>query len=168
MKTRASTATCFLDACDEAGYQRNDDFNGAQIEGAGIYDVNTHKGQRASSNVAYLEPALKRSNLQSNITRWRPACCSTARRATGVEVTQNGVTRHSRGARSASVRGRGRYAEAAATLRHRRRNCSRARDPVVHELPAVGRNLQDHLCVSYYYRANMPTLNDDFGRFSAS
>jgi choline dehydrogenase len=33
----------------------------------------------------------------------------------------------------------------------------------VHALPAVGQNLQDHLCASYYYRANMPTLNGDFG-----
>src|SRR5471032_495710 len=53
----------FLDACDELKVPRNDDFNGAKIEGVGVYDVNTHKGQRASSNVAYLEPALKRSNV---------------------------------------------------------------------------------------------------------
>jgi choline dehydrogenase len=31
----------------------------------------------------------------------------------------------------------------------------------VHELPAVGQNLQDHLCVSFYYRANVKTLNDE-------
>jgi choline dehydrogenase len=33
--------------------------------------------------------------------------------------------------------------------------------PVVHPMPAVGENLQDHLCASYYYRANCPTLNDE-------
>jgi choline dehydrogenase len=33
--------------------------------------------------------------------------------------------------------------------------------PLVHDLPAVGRNLQDHLCVSYYYKARVPTLNDE-------
>jgi choline dehydrogenase len=33
---------------------------------------------------------------------------------------------------------------------------------VKHHLPAVGRNLQDHLCVSYFYRANRKTLNDEF------
>ena len=32
---------------------------------------------------------------------------------------------------------------------------------MVKELPAVGQNLQDHLCVSFYYRANMKTLNDE-------
>lgn len=35
--------------------------------------------------------------------------------------------------------------------------------PVVHELPAVGKNLQDHLCVSFYYRATVKTLNDELG-----
>jgi choline dehydrogenase len=30
-------------------------------------------------------------------------------------------------------------------------------------LPAVGRNLQDHLCASFYYRSRVPTLNGDFG-----
>jgi choline dehydrogenase len=33
--------------------------------------------------------------------------------------------------------------------------------PVIHNLPAVGQNLQDHLCASYYYRANCPTVNDE-------
>ncbi|MEG2389671.1 MAG: GMC oxidoreductase, partial [Pseudomonas sp.] len=41
--------------------------------------------------------------------------------------------------------------------------------PLVKHLPAVGRNLQDHLCASYYYKANIPTLNDElsslFGQF---
>ena len=35
--------------------------------------------------------------------------------------------------------------------------------PLVHALPAVGRNLQDHLCVSFYFKANRPTLNDEMG-----
>jgi choline dehydrogenase len=34
--------------------------------------------------------------------------------------------------------------------------------PVVQHSPAVGKNLQDHLCVSYYYKANIKTLNDTF------
>ncbi|MDP1045293.1 GMC family oxidoreductase N-terminal domain-containing protein, partial [Klebsiella pneumoniae] len=33
--------------------------------------------------------------------------------------------------------------------------------PLVKHLPAVGQNLQDHLCASYYYKANIPTLNDE-------
>ena len=40
---------------------------------------------------------------------------------------------------------------------------ARQRVPLVHALPAVGRNLQDHLCVSFYFKANRPTLNDEMG-----
>jgi choline dehydrogenase len=35
--------------------------------------------------------------------------------------------------------------------------------PLRQHLPAVGQNLQDHLCVSFYYRANCKTLNDELG-----
>jgi choline dehydrogenase len=37
---------------------------------------------------------------------------------------------------------------------------------VAHHSPAVGRNLQDHACASYYYRANRKTLNDEFSSWS--
>ncbi|MFX5476448.1 GMC family oxidoreductase N-terminal domain-containing protein, partial [Acinetobacter baumannii] len=42
---------------------RTHDFNGAQFEGAGIYDLNTKNGERCSSSFAYLRPAESRSNL---------------------------------------------------------------------------------------------------------
>lgn len=35
--------------------------------------------------------------------------------------------------------------------------------PLRHHAPAVGRNLQDHLCVSFYFRATRKTLNDELG-----
>jgi choline dehydrogenase len=35
--------------------------------------------------------------------------------------------------------------------------------PLVRHAPAVGKNLQDHLCVSFYFKANKKTLNDDLG-----
>ena len=53
----------FLKGCEQAGYQRTDDFNGAEFEGAGIYDVNTRNGQRSSSSFEYLHPVLDRKNL---------------------------------------------------------------------------------------------------------
>jgi len=36
----------FLEACAKLGFPRNDDFNGASLEGAGIYDINTRDGLR--------------------------------------------------------------------------------------------------------------------------
>ena len=53
--------------------------------------MNTHKGQRASSNVAYLEPALKRSNVHIEHHALTSRVLFDGLRATGVEVSQNGV-----------------------------------------------------------------------------
>jgi choline dehydrogenase len=147
------------------GIARNDDFNGAKIEGAGVYDVNTHKGQRASSNVAYLEPALKRSNVHIEHHALTSRVLFDGLRATGVEVSQNGVRKTFHAAREVLL-----CAGAVDTPKLLQLSgigpkelLARHGIPLVHALPAVGRNLQDHLCASYYYRANMPTLNGDFG-----
>src|SRR6266567_101512 len=65
LTTNGSNPICgsFLNACAGLGYPRNDDFNGASLEGAGIYDINTRGGLRDSSSRAYLQPALDRTQL---------------------------------------------------------------------------------------------------------
>ncbi len=155
----------FLDAADELGYPASDDFNGADFEGAGIYETNTDKGQRASSNSAYLKPALKRRNLQ--IVRDAVAqklLFDDSGRVTGVEVRSGtGVATYSASREVILSAGAvdtpkllmlSGIGDSAQLQQHQ--------IPLQKHLPAVGRNLQDHLCVSYYYRANMPTLNDEF------
>ena len=85
----------FLKGCAELQLPLNQDFNGATIEGAGIYDVNTKRGQRSHSSAEYLRPALKRPNLA--IERHAFAQRITFApdgRADGVDVLQNGTLRH--------------------------------------------------------------------------
>jgi len=53
----------FVRAGEQLGFPLNDDFNGPQQAGVGIYQVTQRNGQRCSSAVAYLKPALKRKNL---------------------------------------------------------------------------------------------------------
>src|SRR5260370_32355905 len=155
----------FLDACDEMGIPRNDDFNGERIEGVGVYDVNTHKGQRASSNVAYLEPALKRSNVHIEHHALTSRVLFDGLRATGVEASQNGIKRSFHATREVLL-----CAGAVDTPKLLQLSGIGPKEllaahgiPLRHAVPAVGQNLQDHLCASYYYRANIPTLNGDFG-----
>ena len=50
----------FIDGAQEIGVARNDDFNGAQQEGAGYYQLTTSKGLRCSTATAYLRPARAR------------------------------------------------------------------------------------------------------------
>jgi choline dehydrogenase len=154
----------FLKGCDQAGYKRTDDFNGAQFEGSGIYDVNTRNGQRSSSSFEYLQPVLSRKNL----TVEREVLVSRVlfdnnKRATGVAIQQNGSTRTIKANREVIL-------SAGAVDTPKLLQLSGVGDaallakhgvPLVHALPAVGQNLQDHLCVSFYYRSSVKTLNDE-------
>jgi choline dehydrogenase len=53
----------FVDAGAQAGHDRNDDFNGPEQDGVGMYQVTQRNGMRASAAVSYLHPAMERENL---------------------------------------------------------------------------------------------------------
>ncbi|MFM0249543.1 GMC family oxidoreductase [Paraburkholderia sediminicola] len=57
-------AHAFVTAAQEAGYARNDDFNGASQDGFGLYQVTQRDGVRHGTARAYLHPAMARSNLK--------------------------------------------------------------------------------------------------------
>ena len=155
----------FLEGCDQLGYPRSEDFNGKHFEGAGIYDVNVRKGQRSSSSFAYLHPALSRPNLSIEYHALVEQVLFKNERAVGVRISQNGESREFHARREVIL-------AAGAVDTPKILQLSGVGDRALlkehgialhHHLPAVGKNLQDHLCVSYYYEASMPTLNDVFG-----
>jgi choline dehydrogenase len=156
----------FLAACNEMQLPSNPDFNGASIEGAGVYDINTRNGRRSHSSAEYLRPALRRANLA--IERHAVAqrlVFSPEGRVDGVDVLQNGVPRRFMARREVIV-------AAGAIDSPKLLQLSGIGDAAAlsavgiasqRHLPAVGANMQDHLCASFYYRANRPTLNGSFG-----
>ncbi|HUI61110.1 MAG TPA: GMC family oxidoreductase N-terminal domain-containing protein [Steroidobacteraceae bacterium] len=154
----------FLEACDGFGIPRNSDFNGASLEGAGIYDINTRDGFRDSSSRAYLVPALRRTNLRVAHRCQVERVLFEGNRATGVSFRQDGAV-------GQCFAGRELILAAGAVDTPKLLQLSGVADEallrrhgialVLHS-PAVGRNLQDHICASYFYRANRRTLNDDF------
>jgi choline dehydrogenase len=156
----------FLEACAEMQLPMNGDFNGESIEGAGIYDINTKNGVRSSSSLAYLRPALKRRNLfVRRNARVRRVLIDAERRATGIELSGPS------GVESFTAR-REVILSAGAVDTPKLLQLSGIGDgkllqsmgiPLVRHLPAVGQNLQDHLCASFYYRSTVPTLNDELG-----
>ncbi|MBV8805699.1 MAG: GMC family oxidoreductase N-terminal domain-containing protein [Sinobacteraceae bacterium] len=160
----------FLDACARLGFPHNDDFNGASIEGAGIYDINTRDGMRDSSSRAYLEPALDRPQLTIEHH------CLVERIVFDIHKRASGVTYRHNGQRpSTATAAREVILCAGAVNTPKLLQLSGVGDeallrkhgiPVVHHVPAVGKHLQDHVCVSYFYRANRRTLNDDFSSWS--
>ena len=142
----------FVEAGAQAGFTRNDDFNGARQEGVGLYQVTQKDGARASAAVAYLHPVRGRKNLVvrtdatvNRITFDQPA--SARRRANGVTCAVRGQAFHFEATREVLVCGGAINSPQllmlsgigpADALR-------RLRIPVLHDAPGVGGNLQDHL-----------------------
>jgi choline dehydrogenase len=159
----------FLRGCADLGYSRNEDFNGATLEGVGIYDINTRNGLRDSSSRAYLEPALDRPQLQiQHHCRVERILLQDNRRATGVQYRQNGELKQSFAAREVIVAAGSIESPKLLQLSGIADETLLAQHgiPVAQHLPAVGRNLQDHVCASYYYRCTQRTLNDEFSSWT--
>ncbi|TVU71350.1 GMC family oxidoreductase [Cobetia crustatorum] len=162
----------WLEGARQLGYTLNEDFNGATFEGAGIYEANIRKGQRDSSNTAYLKPALSRDNLTlKHVSRVERVLLeegpNETPRATGVEYRVADEVVNVTARREVIVCAGAVDSPKLLQLSgigHTEQLAEHGIASRVH-LPAVGQNLQDHLCTSYYYRANRTTLNDDFASF---
>jgi choline dehydrogenase len=89
----------FVDAGAEAGLARNEDFNGAQQDGVGVYQVTQRGGRRASAAVAYLQPARDRENLTVMPYMLVQRLLFEGTRAVGVQASQLGQTRELRAER---------------------------------------------------------------------
>ena len=152
----------FLHAGQQAGLNVTPDFNGATMDGVGLYQITTRNGRRMSTARAYLYPARRRSNLRVETHAHATRIAFDARRAREVHYYQNGQI-HVASARREIVLAAGsintpmllqRSGVGPGTL------LQLFGIDVVHASPAVGRNLQDHLCVDHIYRSRVPTLNN--------
>src|SRR5690606_30787727 len=98
----------YIDAAEACGYKRNSDFNGADQEGYGYYQLTARNGRRCSAAVAYLNPAKSRPNLsivsQALVTR----VLVENRCATGVQYERGGV-RHVAKARAEVIMSAGAF-----------------------------------------------------------
>ncbi len=144
----------FLEAARQAGHALNADFNGAEQEGMGLHQVTQKGGQRCSTFRAYLAPALQRSNLQVLSAAAAQRVLFEGRRAVGVEVQQGG--------RVLRLRARAEVLLCAGALQTPQllmvSGVGNPADlvpynvPVLHALPGVGRNLQDHIDFVFGWR----------------
>jgi choline dehydrogenase len=82
----------FVEAGIEAGIPRNADFNGADQEGMGLFQVTQKKGARWSAANGYLRPVLKRPNLTVRSEALVRKVVLTRGRATAVEYDREGET----------------------------------------------------------------------------
>lgn len=155
----------FLRACRALQYPENPDFNGAQLEGFGVYDVNIERGIRDSSSRAYLQPALQRKNLTIKTDAIvERILFDEDKRASAVHLTQQHATAVYHAKReiiiSAGAVDSPKLLELSGIGQSE--HLQKLGIPVIKHLPQVGERLQDHLCVSYYYKTKVPTLNESF------
>ncbi|WP_311196863.1 GMC family oxidoreductase [Rugamonas apoptosis] len=147
----------FLDAAVQAGYRLNADFNGAEQEGFGRFQLNQVNGERCSVSRAYLEPYIgRRANLQ--VLTHAHACriLTLDGRACGVEFLRDGV-RQSIGARGEVIVSAGVFQSPQLLMLSgigEPTALQAAGIPVVQALPGVGRNLQDHIDFTFVSRCD--------------
>jgi choline dehydrogenase len=142
----------WLAAGREAGYALTDDMNGFQQEGFARMDMTVGEGRRCSAANAYLRPAMRRSNLAVRTHARATRILFEGRRAVGVAYRRGGELHEVRARREVllcagpinspqllKLSGVGPAAELA-----------EFGIPLLHALPGVGENLQDHL--EFYFQ----------------
>lgn len=153
----------FVQAGVQAGYPANPDFNGAQQEGVGMYQVTHKNGERFSAAKAYLTPHLSRPNLQVITGAHATRILTEGRRAVGVEYRQGNELRQLRAAREVLLCA-GALLSPQLLLLSGIGGGDQLRQHgigVVHDLPGVGLHLHDHVDVVQV--VNAPQLKDLFG-----
>jgi choline dehydrogenase len=152
----------FIESAQALGFAPTSDFNGTSPEGVGIYQINTKGGWRASTANAFLHPALGRKNLKLQTKALATRILFEGKRAVGVEYVLRGKTRQVRARREIILSGGAINSPQLLLLSGIGDPAQLKRvgiEPLV-AAPAVGRNLQDHLAVSYFYKTRTATLND--------
>jgi choline dehydrogenase len=144
-------ADAFLDACGEAGLERNPDFNGARQEGVGFYQVTQKNGRRWSAATAYLKPALRRPNLAVRRDAQVLRVMVERNRAIGVEVAGASGRRQFLRAKREVILSCGAIGSPRLLMLSGIGPADHLKSlgiaPVL-DAPGVGSNLQDHLDVS--------------------
>lgn len=149
-----------LDAAAQAGHLRNEDFNGASQDGFGWSDVNQINGQRCSNARAFLNPALGRRNLsivtQARVTKlvFDQTASGRVKRCTGVQLHEKKGARMIYARREVLLCG-GAVNSPQLLMLSGVGNAEELAPhgiTLVHHLPGVGKNLQDHLDVNIIHR----------------
>jgi len=149
--------TAFFAAAEQAGYRLTDDVNGYRQEGFARFDRTIYHGRRMSASRSYLRPIRARKNLEVRCRAFVTRVLFEGTRAVGVEAVEGGRARIFRAAevilcggafnspQLLQLSGVGNAVELEA-LGVR----------VLHDLPGVGENLQDHLEVYIQHSASQP------------
>jgi len=158
LRTVNPLSEAFLEAGQEAGYERNLDFNGASQEGFGFYQVTQWNGKRHSAAAAFLHPAASRPNLTVRTDVHVFGISFERKRAAIVSFQQGNGSVQERAEREiilcAGAIGSPQLLmlSGVGAAKHLRE----LDVPVVCDLPGVGGNLQDHPASAVVFECTKP------------
>jgi choline dehydrogenase-like flavoprotein len=154
-RSRNPIAQAFIDAGVAYGLPANDDFNGAEQDGVGWYQLTQRHGLRASAAACYLRPAMQRPNVHVETHLQVLRILFDGPRAVGVEGQRLGQLLRFGAAREVIVSCGAYNSPQLLMLSGIGRPDELAQlqiDPVA-ELPGVGQNLSDHPLIAVNYLA---------------
>jgi len=153
----------FVEAARQAGFADNDDFNGAQQEGVGMYQVTHKNGERCSAAKAYLTPNLSRPNLHVITGAHATRIVMEQKRAVGVDYAQSGEIKRLLASREVLLCAGALQSPQLLMLSGIGPHGHLLENGIAtqHDLPGVGQNLHDHVDVVQV--VNAPQLHDLFG-----
>ncbi|MDQ3784476.1 MAG: choline dehydrogenase [Actinomycetota bacterium] len=148
----------FFEAVQQAGYPITDDVNGYRQEGFAPFDRNIHRGRRLSAARAYLHPVMGRANLEVKTRALVTRIQFEGTRAVGAYYTRGGKSPERVNAGEVIVCGGA--INSPQTLQVSGVGIADELEKlgvdVVHHLPGVGDNLQDHLEVYVQHACRQP------------
>jgi choline dehydrogenase len=155
----------YVEAAQQAGIPYTQDYNRGDNFGIGHFEVNQKKGVRWNASKAMLRPVQHRTNLKVVTGALIDRVVMDGREARGVEFSLggHGNTRHRAGARIETVLTAGAIGSPAILQRSGIGPAALLQQhgvPLVHDLPGVGGNLQDHLQLRMIFKVHgIKTLN---------
>jgi choline dehydrogenase len=163
IKRPSTAAKAFVEACERLQYPRNPDFNGERIDGIGYAPLNVHNGWRRSTAVGYLRPNLRRPNLELMTKTHVRRILFENSRAIGVEVEHDGQIKRI-GARRELILSGGSINSPVMLMTSGIGPAAELKAlgiDVQHDLPGVGKNLQDHYQSGFVFKTHATdTLNE--------
>lgn len=151
-RTPRAVTRAFVEACAQTQVPVSDDFNGPRQEGAGLYQVTQfhdsgREGERCSAAAAFLHPVMNRPNLSVRTRTLATRIMFEGRKAVGLMCRRGGHEETVKARREVILCG-GAFNSPQLLLLSGIGPAAELRDNGVeprHELPGVGRNLQDHI-----------------------
>ncbi|RWM88730.1 MAG: choline dehydrogenase [Mesorhizobium sp.] len=156
LKAELEPFQAFLEAGQQAGHPLNRDYNAFRQEGVHAYQANIDNGIRASGGRAYLRPAVRKGNVSLHLNALVHKVAFNGKRAVGVVYEKDGVLHTAEAEREIILCGGAFNSPQILQLSGvgAARELEAAGVKPVHDLPGVGKGLQDHVAVSVKYRAS--------------